>query len=428
MAEQVVGSELQAVEASGLDPTSRDRRATPHILILVENLSVPSDRRVWQESRALVEAGFKVTVICPAGLTRDRDNESVIDGVRILRYPMRSSAGGLLGYVREYTSALWHILLLAIKVRRAGRIDVVQACNPPDVLFLIALLLRPGGTRFVFDHHDLVPELFESRFPNGGPILHRVVSFAERLSFAAADAVISTNETYRKVAIGRGKMPPDRVAVVRNAPDLRRFVKREPDPRLRRGKAYLLAYLGVMGPQDGVDYALRALSLLKDKVGRDDFHCLFMGSGDALDDMVALSAELGLTDVVEFTGWVGDEAIQRGLSSADVCLAPDPMNPLNNASTMIKVAEYMAMGQPIVSFDLAETRVSAGDAAVYVPCNDEYAFALAIDALLKDAARRRRMGEMGRRRIEEKLSWDVSRQTLVGFYRRMIAQPMADGC
>jgi glycosyltransferase involved in cell wall biosynthesis len=411
-----------AVGAQMAERADRDER---HILIVVENLSVPSDRRVWQESRALVEAGFKVTVICPAGVTRDRESDCVIDGVRILRYPLRPAAGGLLGYIREYALAVWHTLRLAIRVRRAGRIDVLQACNPPDLLFLIALVLRPGGTRFVFDHHDLVPELFLSRFPGGGPMLQRLIRLAERLSFAAADAVISTNETYRRVAIERGKMPPDRVAVVRNAPDLRRFVEREPDPCLRRGKEYLLAYLGVMGPQDGVDYALRALALLKDKVGRDDVHCLFMGTGDAFDEMVALSAELGLTDMVEFTGWVGDESIQRCLSSADVCLAPDPMNPLNNVSTMTKVAEYMAMRRPIVAFDLAEERVSAGDAAVYVPCNDEYAFALAIDALLNEPARRRRMGEVGRKRIEEELSWEVSSRTLVEFYRQIIGQPAA---
>ncbi|MDH6196238.1 glycosyltransferase involved in cell wall biosynthesis [Mycobacterium frederiksbergense] len=399
-----------------LDPPRRR-----HILILVENMSVPADRRVWPECQALVEAGFKVTVICPVGLTCDRESESVIDGVRILRFPLRPAGGGLLGYFGEYLQALWHTLRLAIRVRRAGRIDAVQACNPPDILFLVALVLRPGGTRFIFDHHDLVPELFLSRFPDGARVVHRLVKLAERLTFASADAVISTNETYRSVAIDRGKMLPDRVAVVRNAPDLGRFSRREPDPALRRGKAHLLVYVGIMGPQDGVDYALRALALLKAKVGRDDVHCIFIGAGDVFDSMVALSAELGIDDIVEFTGWVqDDEFIQRCLSSADVCLAPDPVNPLNNASTMIKVAEYMAMGKPIVSFDLAESRVSAGDAAVYVPDNNEYAFALAIDALLKDPARRHRMGEVGRSRIEEKLSWDVSRQTLVEFYRRMV--------
>src|SRR6476620_11037858 len=298
-----------------------------HILILVENLSVPFDRRVWQESRALADAGFKVTVICPTGAEQDRERETVIDGVRILRYPLRAATGGPFGYLREYTVALWHTLRLAIKVRRAGRIDVVHACNPPDLLFLIALALRPGGARFVFDHHDLVPELFLSRFPGRGRVLHTLTRLLERLSFAAADAVISTNESYRRVAIERGKMAADRVVVIRSAPDLNRFVLRPPDDSLRRGKPYLLAYLGVMGPQDGVDYALRALRLLRGEIGRDDTHCVFMGAGDAYDEMVALSRQLGIDDIAEFPGRVSEEFVQRCLSTADVCLSPDPLNP-----------------------------------------------------------------------------------------------------
>jgi glycosyltransferase involved in cell wall biosynthesis len=391
-----------------------------HIVVLVENLSVPFDRRVWQESRALVDAGFRVTVICPAGVDRDRESEAVIDGVRILRYPLRPATGGPLGYLREYGLALWHTARLALRVRRAGPIDVVHACNPPDLLFLVALMLRPGGTRFVFDHHDLVPELFQSRFPGGGRPLYWLTRLLERLTFAAADAVISTNESYRRVAIQRGGMAPDRVTVVRSAPDLSRFVPREPDPELRRGKRHLLAYLGVMGPQDGVDYALRALRILRDDLGRDDVHCVFMGAGDAYDDMVALSRRLGLEDMVEFPGRVPDEFVQRCLSTADVCLSPDPLNPLNDVSTMNKVVEYMAMGRPIVSFELREAEVSAGDAAVYVPANDEAAFAKATDELLGDPERRARMGAFGRRRVEQDLSWAVSRRTLVRFYTRLL--------
>ncbi|MCV7173809.1 glycosyltransferase family 4 protein [Mycobacterium manitobense] len=391
-----------------------------HIVVLVENLSVPFDRRVWQESRALVDAGFRVTVICPAGVDRDREPEAVIDGVRILRYPLRPATGGPLGYLREYGLALWHTARLALRVRRAGPIDVVHACNPPDLLFLVALMLRPGGTRFVFDHHDLVPELFQSRFPGGGRPLYWLTRLLERLTFAAADSVISTNESYRRVAIQRGGMAPDRVTVVRSAPDLSRFVPREPDPELRRGKRYLLAYLGVMGPQDGVDYALRALRILRDDLGRDDVHCVFMGAGDAYDDMVALSRRLGIDDMVEFPGRVPDEFVQRCLSTADVCLSPDPLNPLNDVSTMNKVVEYMAMGRPIVSFELREAQVSARDAAVYVPANDEAAFAKATDDLLGDPERRARMGAFGRRRVEQDLSWAVSRRTLVRFYNRLL--------
>jgi glycosyltransferase involved in cell wall biosynthesis len=391
-----------------------------HVLILVENLSVPADRRVWQESRALVDAGMKVTVVCPTGAKHDREREVVIEGVRVLRYPLRTAAGGVLGYLREYLVALWSTLRLAIKVRREGPIDIVQACNPPDLLFLVALALRPGGTRFVFDHHDLVPELFLSRYPDRR-ILYWLTRCAERLTFASADAVISTNDNYRKIAIERGKVPADKVVVVRSAPDLNRLVQVEPDLGLRRGKSYLLAYLGVMGAQDGVDYALRAVQLLRDEVGRDDFHCVFMGAGDELDDMVALSKELGIADIVDFPGWADDELIQRCLSTADVCLSPDPLTPFNDVSTMNKVVEYMAMGRPLVSFDLVETRVSAGDAAVYVPANDEHAFAKAIDVLLADPQGRRQMGELGRRRVEQKLSWERSRQALVSFYQEMLS-------
>lgn len=390
-----------------------------HVLILVENLSVPFDRRVWQESRALVDAGHRVTVISPMGTKQDREAEATIEGVHILRYPLRAATGGPLGYLREYSIALWHTLRLALRVRRDGPIDVVHACNPPDFLFVIALVLRLGGTRFVFDQHDLVPELFQSRFARGGRVLFAVTRILERLTFQSAHSVISTNESYRRVAIERGGMAPDRVSVVRSAPDLSRFVQREPDPSLRRGKPYLGAYLGVMGPQDGVDYALRAIAHLHNVIGRDDIHFVFMGGGDAFDDMVALAKELNLDDIVEFTGRVPDEFVQVCLSTADVCLSPDPLNPLNDVSTMNKVVEYMAMARPLVSFELVEARVSAGDAAVYVPANDEAAFAVAIDELLDDPDRRKRMGELGRERVERELSWDTSRKNLVAFYDRV---------
>jgi glycosyltransferase involved in cell wall biosynthesis len=393
-----------------------------HILMLVENLSVPFDRRVWQEARALTDGGFKVTVICPTGAKQDTEREVVIEGVRILRYPLCPATGGPMGYLREYTLALWHTLRLAIGVRRSEPVDIVHACNPPDLLFLIALALRPSGARFVFDQHDLVPELFLSRFPGGGRLLYWLTRCVERLTFIAADAVISTNESYRRVAIERGKMSPDRVAVVRSAPDLSRFTPRQTDTSLRRNKPYLLAYLGVMGPQDGVDYALRTLQLLREEIGRDDFHAIFMGAGDAFDEMVKLSGELGIADIVEFPGRVSDAFVLRCLSTADVCLSPDPLNPLNDVSTMNKVVEYMAMGRPIVSFDLTEARVSAGDAAVYVRANDELAFAKATDALLSDPQRCRRMGALGRRRVEQELSWEVSRRALVRFYEQLFAR------
>lgn len=393
---------------------------TPRVLILVENLSVPFDRRVWQEALALVDAGYDVVVICPMGNGRDDEPEVVRDGVRILRYPLRAAAGGPAGYVREYGVALWQTLRLALRVRREGPVDVVHACNPPDLLLPAVLPLKFLGARFVFDHHDLVPELFRSRFPDGGRWLLRLALLCERLTFALADAVISTNESYRQVAITRGRKAPDRVQVVRSAPSLDRFTPREPEPALRRGKRRLAAYLGVMGPQDGIDYALRALAHLRDDLGRDDLHTIFMGGGDAYDEMVRLCTQLGLDGCVEFTGRVPDEFVQRCLSTADVCLAPDPRTPLNDVSSMNKIVEYMTVGRPIVSFDLVEARVSAGGAALYAPANDEPAFARLVDELLDDPDRRARMGALGRARVSGELSWAIAERNLRDFYARIV--------
>jgi glycosyltransferase involved in cell wall biosynthesis len=392
--------------------------------VLVENLSVPFDRRVWQECRALTEAGYRVEVICPRGTKRDTEPFAEIEGVRIHRYPLTAATGGPAGYVKEYGAALWHTLRLARRLSKREPFDVVHACNPPDLLFLIALTMRRRGTRFLFDHHDLVPELFESRF-EGGPGLLRKVSVAlEKATFRTSDAVISTNESYRRAAIQRGGLPPDRVRVVRSAPDLSKFVPVPPQPELKRGKRYLACYLGVMGPQDGVDYALRALAHLHHDLGRDDLHSTFIGGGDAFDDCVALSRQLGLEDVVDFTGRVPDETVQAYLSTADVCLSPDPKNPLNDVSSMNKVVEYMAMSRPLDSFELIEARVTAQDAAVYAPANDEKEFGRLIGELLDDPERRERMGRIGRERVEEALSWDVSKRNLLEAYADLLNRPL----
>jgi glycosyltransferase involved in cell wall biosynthesis len=395
----------------------------PRVLVLVENLSVPFDRRVWQECRALTEAGYRVEVICPRGTTYDTEPFAEIQGVRIHRYPLTAATGGPAGYVREYGTALWHSVRLARQLSRNEPFDVVHACNPPDLLFLIALALRPSGARFLFDHHDLVPELFESRFEGGPRALRRASVLLERLTFHSADAVISTNDSYRQAALSRGGLPPDRVRVVRSAPDISRFVPVEPDLSLKRGKPFLACYLGVMGPQDGVDYALRALACVHNEMGRDDVHTTFIGAGDAFDESVALAARLGLDGVVEFTGRVPDETVQAYLSTADVCLSPDPNNPLNDVSSMNKVVEYMAMGRPLVSFDLHEARVTAQDAAVYASKNDEAEFAKLVVELLDDPERRERMGKIGRRRVEQALSWEVSRANLLAAYEDLMARP-----
>ncbi|MEU1943275.1 glycosyltransferase family 4 protein [Streptomyces sp. NPDC020125] len=382
-------------------------------LILVENLSVPFDRRVWQECTTLRDAGWEVHVICPRGDKRDTEPEAEIDGVRIHRYPLRAATGGPAGYLREYGSALWHTARLA---RKVGPVDVVHACNPPDLLFLPAWWLKRRGARFVFDQHDLVPELYLSRFNRGEDLLYRAVCALERRTYRAADIVLATNESYRDVALRRGGKRPEDVFVVRSAPQTDRFQPVPPEPELKRGKPHLLCYLGVMGPQDGVDYALRALAKLRDELGRTDWHAVFIGAGDAFDAMVELSRRLGLAEQVRFTGRIPDADLVRYLSTADVCLSPDPRNPLNDVSTMNKVLEYMVMGRPIVSFDLKEARVSAGDAAVYAPANDEAAFAGLIALLLDDPEQRARMGKIGQERIGGPLSWRNSQASLLAAY------------
>ncbi len=387
-------------------------------LILVENLSVPFDRRVWQESKALRDAGWDVHVICPQGTKQDREPYAEIDGVKIHRYPLKAATGGPRGYLFEYSAAVWHTFRLA---RKIGPVDVVHACNPPDLLFLVARWLKRGGAKFVFDQHDLVPELYLSRFHRGEDFLYRAVCRLEQSTFRTADVVISTNESYRQVALRRGGMDPDKVFVVRSAPVVERFHEVPPEEELKKGKPHLLCYLGVMGPQDGVDYALRSLAKIRDELGRTDWHAVFMGSGDTFDQMVALSHELGLDDCVEFTGRVSDADLLRYLSAADVCLAPDPLNPLNDVSTMNKIMEYMAMSKPIVSFDLVEARVSADEAAVYAAANDESEFAKLVVKLLDDPAERKRMGELGRARVAGPLSWENSRRALLSAYAAALA-------
>jgi glycosyltransferase involved in cell wall biosynthesis len=386
-------------------------------LILVENLSVPFDRRVWQESTTLRDAGWEVHVICPQGTKRDTEAEAVIDGVHIYRYPLKAATGGPAGYLQEYGTALWHTLRLA---RKVGPVDVVHACNPPDLLYLVAKVLKRQGAKFIFDQHDLCPELYLSRFDRGQDLLYRGVCALERATYRAADVVISTNESYKQVARIRGGKRPEDVFVVRSAPVVERFHEVPAEPELKKGKPYLLAYLGVMGPQDGVDYALRALAKLRDDVGRTDWHAVFVGSGDAFDDMIALSAKLGLANQVEFTGRISDEDLVRYLSTADVCLSPDPLNPLNDVSTMNKVMEYMAMSKPIVSFELREARVSAGDAAVYAPANDETEFAALVSRLLDDPEERVRMGKLGQARVAGPLSWENSAKALLAAYEHAL--------
>jgi glycosyltransferase involved in cell wall biosynthesis len=387
------------------------------ILILVQNESVPGDRHVWNECRALTRAGYDVTVICPRGTDRDRDPFERVEGVEIHRYQARHADGGVLGYGLEYASAVFQMAKLARRLAKQRPFAAVHACSPPDFLLLAALPLRLAGTRFIFDHHDLTPELFLSRFNPKGGLLYRATLLAEQIAFRLADVVLSVNDSYRTVALGRGRKPED-VFVVRTGPDLTRFRPAEPEPELKRGKPLLLSYVGVMGPQDGVDHAVRALAVLKQR--RTDWHATFMGNGDMLDTVRKLATDLELDDHVEFTGWVEHDFVRRVLSSSDVCLAPDPKNALNDVSSMVKISEYMAMSRPIVSYDLAESRIGAGDAAVYAAPNDVIDFAAKLDALLDDPEARARMAAAGRARAEAMLAWEHQERSLLAAYRRAL--------
>jgi glycosyltransferase involved in cell wall biosynthesis len=388
------------------------------VLFISENAPVPADRRVWNEARSLTAAGWEVTIVCAQGADRDSEPFEVLEGVEIHRFPLKPASGGPLGYLREYAQAMWRIRALVRKLSRERRFDVVHACNPPDFLLLAARSLRRRGTRFVFDHHDLVPELYRSRFGGGTGPLYRVALALEQVAFRLADVTIATNESYRRIAIERGRMAPENVFVVRNGPNLARFRPVDPDPSLKRGRAHLIAYLGIMGPQDGIDHAVRALGYLGTR--RDDWHAIFIGEGDVLEEMRGLAAELGVGDRVEFAGWRYDDDIRAILSSADVCLAPDPPSPLNDMSTMIKIPEYMAMAKPVVSYGLAESRVSAGDAAVYAEDDTPEALGRCVDELLDDPERRARMGAMGSRRVATELAWEHSEEALLAAYARAL--------
>ena len=330
-------------------------------------------------------------MVCPKG-SGDPTHE-VLQGVTLLKYRPYAPGGGAVGFVLEYLYSFLATARLVLRARRDGAFDVVQACNPPDVFWPIARWLRGrDGSRFVFDHHDLCPELYDSRFPDGARLPRRGLVALERATFHTADHVISTNSSYAEIAVRRGDRSRAKVTVVRTGPDPDQLRRRPPVPALRRGRRHLVAYIGVMGPQDGVDLAVRAAAHVVHDLGRHDVAFTFMGSGDCYQDVVALRDELGLTDYLELPGRVPDETVVDVLSTADVGLSPDPKNPLNDVSTMNKTLEYMAFGLPVVAFDLKETRVSAGEAALYVPDGDLAGYAQAVVDLLDDDVRRRDHG------------------------------------
>ena len=390
------------------------------ILIIVQNLPVPFDRRVWLECQALTSAGYRVAVVCPKG--KGDPGYEVIDGVEIHRYRPYAPGGSKLSFVAEYAysflATAWHTL----KARRNGRFAVIQACNPPDIFWPIALAFRLERTKFVFDHHDLCPELFLSRFENPPALPFKGLLWLERRTFRTARHVISTNESYRQIAIERGGKSPGDVTVVRTGPNPDRLKRGPADEELKRGRKHLVAYIGVMGPQDGVDIAVRAAGIIVREFGRDDIAFTLIGSGDSYDELVALRDELNLQGHVEFTGRAPDELVTKIMSTASAGLSPDPKNPLNDVSTMNKTMEYMAFELPVVAFDLRETRVSAQDAAVYATPNDVHEYAKALVALLDDEAARAQLGKLGRARVEDDLAWSHQERAYLGVYQRLTAK------
>jgi glycosyltransferase involved in cell wall biosynthesis len=388
------------------------------VLIIVQNLPVPFDRRVWLECQALVAAGYRVSVVCPKGAGDPA--YQVIDNVQVYKYRPYAPGGSKVGFITEYVYSFLATAWLTLKARRSGRFTVMQACNPPDIFWPIALALRAvDRTKFVFDHHDLCPELYQSRFPDGSKLQYQALRAMERRTHRTANHVISTNASYRDIAISRSGKSPSDVTIVRTGPDPQRLRRGPADPAQRRGRKFLAAYIGVMGPQDGVDIVVRAASVVVNELGRDDIAFTLIGSGDCFDELVALRDELGLAGHVEFTGRAPDDLVISVLSTADVGLSPDPKNPLNDLSTMNKTMEYMAFELPVVAFDLRETRVSAGDAGVYVTPNEVREYAAAIVTLMDDEPERARLGKLGRARVEQELAWAHQERAYLGVYERM---------
>jgi glycosyltransferase involved in cell wall biosynthesis len=384
-------------------------------------LPVPLDRRVWLEATTLVQAGYQVSVICPTGRGWDAPYE-VIEDVHIWRYPEPPEAhSGAVAYAREWGGALWHMARLMQVVRRERGFDVIQGCNPPDLLFLLALWWRPRGVRFLFDHHDVCPELFEAKFGKRG-LLYQIMRLCERMTFATASVSIATNESFRRVALERGGMKPEDVFVVRSAPRVESFLPGPGDASVRKGARTVLGYVGVIGQQEGMDLLVEAVAHLVGALGHDDLHVVIVGFGPTLADVQADVESRGLSGHFTFTGPLYGEGLLATLNAIDIGVAPDPKNPMNDISTMNKVMEYMALEKPVVQFDLTEGRASAGEASLYARANDPVDFAAKIAELIADPARCAEMGRTGRARVMERLSWAHSAPSLLAAYDRIFAR------
>jgi glycosyltransferase involved in cell wall biosynthesis len=384
------------------------------VLIIVENLPCPFDRRVWQEAMALHSNGYQVCIICPKGRGHNVSYE-FLEGIHIYRHPLPVEADSALGYGLEYGFSLLMEFALAIRVAVTHGFDVIHGCNPPDTIFLIARFFKLFGKRFIFDHHDINPELYEAKFQRRD-VWYRLLCKLERWTFSTADVSIATNESYRRIAIERGGMEPRKVFVVRSGADLSRVRAVPPRDDFRRGKRFLVGYVGVIGKQEGIDLLLESVAYLRDALGRRDVQFVIVGDGTEVAALRDMSRRLKIEDCVEFTGRVSDADLWGILSTADVCVNPDRANEMNDKSTMNKILEYMALAKPIVQFDLTEGRFSAGEASLYAKPNDIRDFAEKIAKLLDDPAQRATMGAIGKQRVEDGLAWHHQVPSLLAAY------------
>jgi glycosyltransferase involved in cell wall biosynthesis len=395
------------------------------ILIIVQNLPVPFDRRVWLEAQTLRDQGYKISVICPKS-REFRESHTVIDRIAIYRYRVPLEAHGFLGYVFEFIYAWLATAILSVKVLFREGFDVIHACNPPDTYFLLGLIYKLFGKTFLFDHHDLSPEMFSAKYEKANKLLYKGLVFLEKLTMRTAKVVLATNESHKEIAMKRGKKPAEDIFIVRSGPDLRRLKIKPEEKALKAGRKYLVCYLGEMCPQDGVDYLLISAKYLSENLGRQDVQFVIMGGGPEMPKLKALSEKMGLAKFVHFTGRIPDEEVCRYLSTADLCVDPDPWSEWANKSTMNKIMEYMAFGKAIVAFDLKESRNSAQQAAVFAKPDDVIDFSLKIHQLLDDPERRASMGRFGLQRVKNELAWDHTHKALLAAYQRVFRAILAE--
>ena len=404
----------------------------PGILIIVENLTMPIDRRVWQEATTLRDSGYKVSIVCPKGAQYTKSYE-LLDGIHVFRHPLPIEADGALGYALEYSWALFWEFALSIRAYFKVGFDCVQACNPPDLLFIVGAFWKYlFGKPFLFDHHDINPELYEAKFGKRGAF-HRLLLKLERWTFQTADAAIATNETFKSIAIERGGMDPDKVFVVRSIPDLSRFKRIEPEARLRNGRRKVIGYVGIMGAQDGVDLLVEGMAQMVNVQARRDTQCVIVGSGTELDRLKRMVAAHGLEDYVTFTGFLSGRPLLQAFSTFDIGVIPDPKNGYNDKISMNKVFEYMSLGIPFVQFNLDEGMMVAGDAALVAHNNSPLELADQMGRLLDDETLCNRLSETGKARAKALLRWETERAQLLAAYDLLlkdrsatagIAQPM----